>query len=37
MGFTETELTFSGLRQMWMKKEYSQMYSGLEKVKEGEG
>jgi hypothetical protein len=33
MDFTETELTFSGLRRMWKKKEYGRMYSGLRSVK----
>jgi hypothetical protein len=33
MGFTRTDITFSGLRRMSKKKEYGRMYSGLWKVK----
>jgi hypothetical protein len=33
MGFTTTNLTISGLRQIWKKKEYGRMYSSLWKVK----
>lgn len=33
MLFTPTELTFSGLRRMWRKKEFGRIYSGLRKVK----
>jgi hypothetical protein len=33
MGFKRTALTSSRLRQMWHKKEYGRMYSGLKKVK----
>jgi hypothetical protein len=33
MKFTATQLTFSGLRRMWRKKEYGRMYSGLKTVK----
>jgi hypothetical protein len=32
MKVTTTELTFSGLRQMYRKKEYSRMYKGLQSV-----
>jgi hypothetical protein len=33
MKFHTTELTFSGLRRMWRKKEYGRIYSGLRHVK----
>jgi hypothetical protein len=33
MGFTHTELTFSGLRRMWRRKEFGRIYSGLRTVK----
>ncbi len=33
MGLTHTELTFSGLRRMWRKKEFGRIYSGLRTVK----
>jgi hypothetical protein len=33
MHFGITELTYSGLRRMWRKKEYGRMYSGLKSVK----
>jgi hypothetical protein len=33
MGFRRTHVTFSGLRQMWKRKEYGRTYSGLQKVK----
>jgi hypothetical protein len=33
MEFMATDVTFSGVRQMWKKKEYGRMYSGLWKVK----
>jgi hypothetical protein len=33
MGLTHTELTFSGLRRMWQKKEFGRIYSGLRTVK----
>jgi hypothetical protein len=33
MDFTPTELTFSGLRRMWRKKEYGRMYFGQRTVK----
>ncbi len=33
MGFTTTELTFSGLRRMWRKKEYGRIYRGHRVVK----
>ncbi len=33
MHFKPTELTFSGLRRMWRKKEYGRMYTGLRRVK----
>jgi hypothetical protein len=33
MEFNNTQLTFSGLRRMWRKKEYGRIYSGLRRVK----
>jgi hypothetical protein len=33
MGFKTTNVSISGLRQMWKKKEYGRMHSGLQKVK----
>jgi hypothetical protein len=33
MKFKHTELTFSGLRRMWRKKEYGRMYQGRKEVK----
>jgi hypothetical protein len=33
MGFTRIDVTFSGLRRMWKKEEYGQMYFGIWKVK----
>jgi hypothetical protein len=34
MGFRATELTFSGLRRMWRKKEYGRFYQATKKVKQ---
>jgi hypothetical protein len=34
MKFTPTQLTFSGLRRMWRKKEYGRVYSASKKVKQ---
>jgi hypothetical protein len=34
MNFGATELTFSGLRRMWPKKEYGQLYSAKKTVKQ---
>ena len=33
MGFTKTQLTFSGLRWMWKKKEYGRIYRSLKSMK----
>jgi hypothetical protein len=33
MKFTHTQLAFSGLRRMWLKKEFGRMYCRLPKVK----
>jgi hypothetical protein len=33
MGFRLTQLTFSGLRRLWRKKEYGRIYKGLKSVK----